>query len=253
MNAPVLIMRLEGPLMSYGAPTVDNIRPTADFPALSMLTGLLAQALGWTHHSQAPLVQHLQERISYAARSERLHGGDTKTEEYQSADLDQHDVAWTTYGIPETRGGDTRTYRTSHIRRLQYLMDIRTTVAVALSDPEESPTVSDLAHALRFPASVLFIGRKGCLPSEPIFQGLIPADTLLEALAQTPSASIDAQDPLLWDGVQQHTDVQALNEDWQHDVKDWTNEIHTGRRWAATGTITNHLRANLGGEEDRTT
>ena len=42
-----LAMRLEAPLSSYGAEAIDNFGVVDDFPAASMLTGLLANALGW--------------------------------------------------------------------------------------------------------------------------------------------------------------------------------------------------------------
>ena len=243
MKAPVLILRLESPLMSYGTTALDASRPTGQFPSLSMLTGLLAQALGWTHHSRAPLVQRLQERISYAARSERLYAGQNRLTDEQNAQLDGTQVAWTTTGKPEKRAGDAATYNTPHRLKYEYLTDVRTTVALRLSHPDESPTAEDLAHALTFPAGVLYIGRKPCVPSEPIFQGIIAADSLLEALAETPSASIDAQDPLLWDGSEEHPDAQALNQEWQHDLKDWANQLHTGRRRVTTGLIANRQAA----------
>ncbi len=42
-----LLLRLEGPLMAFGGETIDNLGVIRDFPAQSMLTGLIANALGW--------------------------------------------------------------------------------------------------------------------------------------------------------------------------------------------------------------
>ena len=42
-----LILNLEAPLMAFGGETIDNIGVTRRFPSASMLTGLIANALGW--------------------------------------------------------------------------------------------------------------------------------------------------------------------------------------------------------------
>ena len=42
-----LILNLESPLMAFGGETIDNYGVIRPFPAASMLTGLLANALGW--------------------------------------------------------------------------------------------------------------------------------------------------------------------------------------------------------------
>ena len=42
-----LILNLESPLMAFGGETIDNLGVIRWFPAASMLTGLLANALGW--------------------------------------------------------------------------------------------------------------------------------------------------------------------------------------------------------------
>lgn len=239
MSRPFLIMRLEAPLMSYGAVAVDAMRPSADFPGLSMLTGLLARALGWSHYSYAPRTQRLQDRIVYAARNESLaRDGNAALADLQTAQLSRSDAAWTTKGIPERRAGSPDTYMPPHLRTLEYRVNLRTTVALELDDPGEEPTLTDLAHALTRPASVLFIGRKACLPSEPICQGIITAESPLDALASTPSASVDHDDAVQWNGDHQHPSVTPLRQHWAQDIKDWRNELHTGRRPVATGTMT---------------
>ena len=43
-----IVLTLEAPLMSFGREKIDQNRPTWDFPGLSMITGLLANALGYT-------------------------------------------------------------------------------------------------------------------------------------------------------------------------------------------------------------
>ena len=45
--ARYLLLRLEAPLIAFGGETIDNFGVIRDFPALSMITGLFANALGW--------------------------------------------------------------------------------------------------------------------------------------------------------------------------------------------------------------
>ena len=42
-----LLIRLSSPLIAFGGETIDNFGVIRDFPALSMVTGLLANSLGW--------------------------------------------------------------------------------------------------------------------------------------------------------------------------------------------------------------
>ena len=42
-----LVLRLASPLIAFGGEAIDNLGVIRDFPALSMLTGLLANALGY--------------------------------------------------------------------------------------------------------------------------------------------------------------------------------------------------------------
>ena len=49
---PWMHLRLCAPLAAFGSTAIDALGVTRDFPAQSMLVGLLANALGWTRRSQ---------------------------------------------------------------------------------------------------------------------------------------------------------------------------------------------------------
>lgn len=65
-----LVLRLEAPLLAFGGVTIDHVGITRDFPAQSMLTGLLANALGW-ERTEWEKHQALQDRLVFAARRDR--------------------------------------------------------------------------------------------------------------------------------------------------------------------------------------
>ena len=178
--------------MSFGTTAVDHRRPVQAWPAASMLTGLLANALG-CDGADATALDALQARLRWAARIDRpgalLH-------DFQTAQLSQSDKGWTTRGVVEERGGGPDAYKSPHLRYRDYRADASVLVALRLQPAEPTPTLEDLARALDTPARPLFLGRKGCLPATRINRGLTQADDAVSALRAAPPGD-DAQDPAL--------------------------------------------------------
>jgi len=169
----VLILRFDAPLISFGAPMIDQNGVVQAFPGLSMLVGLIGNALGWDHRD-AEKLDALQDRIRYAARVDRL--GEALVD-YQTVDLgqpwmDPKKAGWTTWGHIAERDGAHSTG--THIRYRHYRADSLVTVAVALVD-ETDPTTDEIATALRYPARTVFLGRKCCLPAAPILREIVDA------------------------------------------------------------------------------
>jgi len=175
-----LLLRLEAPLMAFGAPAVDQLRPVQRWPAVSMLTGLLGNALGW-RRQDAALLDRLQARLRWAARLDRE---GVPLTEFQTAQLGKDDQGWTTRGRPEGRDGGADSYKSPHLRWRDHRADASVLVAVTLTPADEPPTLDHLALALQRPARPLFIGRKACLPATPVFAGWrAAADPLSAVLA----------------------------------------------------------------------
>jgi CRISPR system Cascade subunit CasD len=244
----VLILRFDAPLMSFGAPIVDQRGEINPYPALSMMTGLLGNALG-VDHSEFDRLDRLQERLRYASRQDRR---GRQIQDYQTVDLSKpymdDDRAWTTRGTLEKRKGGSASSGT-HIRYRDYWADAVHTVAVTLDPPDESPTLDDLAAAVRHPARPLFLGRKPCLPAGSLFAGRTRAESLPAALVHTPlHARHDEKErhPAWWPThpdapkPQDEAPDSPVVEDMRRpitDRRDWENQIHTGERWLADGTI----------------
>ena len=171
--------------MAFGGETVDNFGVTRRFPAASMLTGLFANALGWRRTDRA-VHQRLQDRLVFAARIDREPATGGRLRDFQTAQLAHSDRAWTTRGKPEGRKGGTGTYNSPHIRQRDYLADMVVTVALRLEPAADTPDLDRVAEALQQPARPLFIGRKPCLPSAPLFEGFTEAGTALDALLGWP-------------------------------------------------------------------
>jgi CRISPR system Cascade subunit CasD len=236
----VLILRFDAPLVSFGAPVVDQRGVVQDFPTLSMLTGLIANASGWDHRDTDKLTS-LQEGLRFAARIDRR--GEPLVD-YQIVDLGQawmrpKEAGWTTRGRITSRGGASA--EGLHIRYRHYRADSIHTVALTLVTTD-APSVDEVARALRAPARPLFLGRKCCLPASPILLDVLEAPSLVAALAAVSRVARARADngPLpacWWDG----DDVSgAVGESWVvpvTDERDWRNQIHVGRRIARRGHV----------------
>ena len=231
-----LILRFDAPLMSFGGVIVDEQGVTRLFPGRAMLAGLCANALGFEHRDFNRL-ESLQRRLRYAVRCDR---SGNEILDYQTVDLGQDFLrrGWTTRGRIEERGGGSAATGT-HIRFRRFLADSLYTVALALAEPEQTPTLDDLEAALREPARPLFIGRKPCLPSAPLLAGRSQAPTLLQALEAYPLAPRASHGRPLsaWWPADEDTDRAGSRLIPVTDDRDWRNQIHVGRRWIHEGTI----------------
>jgi CRISPR system Cascade subunit CasD len=232
--ATYLLLRFDAPLMSFGGVQVDRHGVTERFPGTSMLTGLVANALGYEHREFERL-ERLQERIVYAARCDR---SGVRLVDFHTVDLGQPFMqdGWTTSGRPEGRaGGEAKTG--THIRLRHYIADAVYTVALTLDPADETPSIEALEAALREPERPLFIGRKTCLPAAPMVLGRSIAATPFGALrdAEPIGARGDREFPRVWwpDGVGPDGDRTIA----VSDRRDWPNQIHAGRRFVREGRV----------------
>jgi CRISPR system Cascade subunit CasD len=207
-----------------------------------MLTGLLANALGW-RHGDADRLQRLQERIRHASRCDR---SGSLLFEYQTVELGAdfmlaEQVGWTTRGQVERRtGGGAKTM--THQRRLEYHADSVHTVALALSPPGEEPSVASLEEALAHPSRPLFLGRKCCLPAAPILLERRSGVTLRDVLAavpaierrrqESPGSSVSAWWPSEEGEASGSSRLVPVT-----DERDWRNQVHGGSRLLIHGRI----------------
>lgn len=226
-----LILRLDAPLMSFGAEMVDAYGVVRDFPARSAITGLIANALGWERY-EGEVHDRLQARLIMG--SARVAEG-RRVREFQTAQLGAGDRGWTTRGVAEGRAGGAATYQSPHIRYRHADADARVIVALRLDPADEAPTLDAVAAALDRPERPLFIGRKPFLPSGPINAGFRDggtiADALAAALADEKTQAARAQWPI-GEGPDARGPTIELT-----DERNWLNGVHTGLRRVIEGKI----------------
>jgi CRISPR system Cascade subunit CasD len=225
----ILILKLEGPLLSFGDVAVDELRPTARHPFKSMIVGLLGNALGYKR-VEGKKLDDLQASFSMASRIDRP--GRVMTD-YQTVMTNENDPAKPTF--VGTGGWTSRPVRlrtnneTIQIYR-DYVVDSSVTVAIAFKD---EAFLEEVSGKLRRPERPLFIGRKACPPTRPIFESVVEADSLIGALrsyaltdapvtGQKVSCRTEAGERELVDG---HFETMAIR-----DLKNWNNNYHSTNR-----------------------
>ena len=234
MSRRWLVLQFDAPLMAFGGVAIDQVGPVRDFPAASMLTGLLGNALG-LHWSDGAAHQAIQDRLIFAARRERE--GAMLTDA-QNAQLAKIDKGWTTRGVPEGRAG--ASYGAPHRRRRDYHADLSLRVVLRFDPMEASPTLEAAAAALDRPARPLFLGRKPCLPAAPLAapepHRWVTAASAYEALraARGDSGKLRA----LWpagQGPESGEDVERIAD--LADLRNWRTGLHGGSRRVVEGRV----------------
>ena len=163
-----VVLRLEGPLQSWGTSSQYNRRMTDILPSRSAVTGMLCAALGLSRGSdeeQAFLMEMVSVRMLTVAVPRMLEGRRLPVRRME----DYHTVQNTLKA-----GG---TFKDCHITRRQFLLDA--SFRVFLSG--ERLLMEKIGAALQDPVWGLWLGRKACIPSAPVFAGLF--DDERQALA----------------------------------------------------------------------
>lgn len=174
MSDPYLMLWLEAPLQSWGHDSKFGRRDSLDFPTKSGVLGLLCCALGAGGKQSEWLALWADLDMQAVAYVPTNRQGQPLPRQPLMRDFqmvgsgyDDRDP-WQSLLIPKTSegkkavgGGTKMTYR-------YYLQDMA--FAVALQGPKEE--VKAVAEALQNPVWDLFLGRKNCVPTEFIYQGV---------------------------------------------------------------------------------
>jgi len=172
-----LVLRLAGPLQSWGHDSEHNRRNTALFPTKSAVAGLCCAALGLDRGSP-------QERdflVRFCAL--RMLAIDLAGDRVRRL-TDFHTVQNTI----KAEGG----LKECHITHRVYLTDAE--FGVVLEGDAE--LLATIAGALGDPVWGVWLGRKSCVPSRPVLEGVEPTReaALLRLLGDRPIASFAHQE-----------------------------------------------------------
>ncbi len=227
-----LVLRLEAPLIAFGGEMIDNYGVIRPFPAKSMITGLLANALG-IERQDGNTLQALQDSVIMGSR---IDGDQWLLRDFQTAELVKSEQGWTTRGKVESRGRSAGTYSGPHLRFRDYWPDTHATVLFRLL--KTGPfTIEDIENALRGQARPLFVGRKSCIPSSPILNGDIAAKSAFHALMALWDDRHLGPARLQWPASEGPDETDPLLRDFDRfsiepicDERNWITGVHAGQR-----------------------
>jgi CRISPR system Cascade subunit CasD len=167
-----LFLRLAGPMQSWGTSSRFQLRRTDAYPSKSGVLGLLLCAKGVRREDSPQKLGPLRSLLM-----------GVRVDRKGTSDWDYH-TAGAEIGIRRADGkGPKRTQSTGEIEislsRREYLYDASFLVALQGA----TDTIADCAEALKNPAWPLFLGRKCCIPAQPVYAGTGSYDKLGDALS----------------------------------------------------------------------
>lgn len=146
MSIPLLLLRLEAPMMAFGSGASWDFKDTLSFPTKSAIVGLLSAALGFPKGDRRIL--ELSRKIKVSVRIDRR---GKKDEDYQIISGDIY-----------TADGKILSGNKTSIRK--YIFDASYLIAIS---GEEDVLIS-CKKALDDPVWIPFLGRKCCIQSIPL-------------------------------------------------------------------------------------
>lgn len=173
-NKAWLALLLDGPMQSWGAASRFTRRTTELFPTKSGIVGLLAAALGVDKHKpdEADAIARLAALQCTVITLEKQRNGRRlgilRLEDFHTIGGGYDpDEEW--QRLP--RSADNKTLKNPVVSHRHYLLDARFGVLLE----GDKPVVEEAAAALRNPKWGVWLGRKCCIPSSPVF--VASADT----------------------------------------------------------------------------
>ena len=171
-----LILKLEGPLQSWGRHSFEGLRPSEAFPGRSALLGLLGACLGIDREDPEGL-QQLAASVGFAVRCDQGAHRPLKMTDY-------HTVKDARVDYQGLKSHETiQTWR-------EYWQDAKYTVAI-WNLPEAGISLQQLHSAVCRPVYTPVLGRRSCPLVRPLFETMVEAEDALTALAKVkPSAGM---------------------------------------------------------------
>lgn len=166
MGRPILLLRLEGPIQSWGTRSRWDVRDTGLEPTKSGIIGLLGCAFGYLR--QDPRLEDLDRSLIYSVRVDSP--GVISTDFHTVSGY--HRLANGGYkfqgGTASSMSTAIHSVENTIVSHRDYLHDARFLVGLE----GEHSLLLEIEKKLTAPTWPLFLGRKSCIPTRPIFERL---------------------------------------------------------------------------------
>lgn len=164
-----LALYLRAPLQSWGASSKFGDRGTLDAPTRSGLLGLLAAACGVDKNDEARDREWLARAAKLSVAVLAFRRGDRMPDYHTVGARYDRDDPWQKRMIPTTPDGKPRGTDLTH---RDYLAN--SVFGAVLSG--DDALVDEMAAGLADPVWGVWLGRKSCIPTEPILAGVFESD-----------------------------------------------------------------------------
>ncbi len=215
MDTKFLLLWLEAPLQSWGFDSKFGRRDSLDFPTKSGVLGLILCALGKSGEQRELLARFadLKQTVISFSDTEKNKKKPTLLHDFQmiGAGYDDKD-SWEKNHIPKKSDGSSAVGGGTKMTHRYYLQDA--VFAVLLEVPGD--IAEECAAALKNPVWPIYLGRRCCVPSDFIFQGIFDDEAAAESAAiakadshQTRTLAVDFK---VFDGEIDGEDSFTLND-----------------------------------------
>lgn len=170
-----LVFRLYGALASWGDIAVGEVRPSASHPSRSQILGLLAAALGIKRTDK----EKLENFFAGYDMAEKILSQGTLLHDYHTVQVPKSGKT-----VYSTRK-DELEFDVEKINTIlssrEYYCDAETVISLRCRNTS-SYSLEELQSALRYPKFLLYLGRKSCPLSLPLYPQIITAGGFKESL-----------------------------------------------------------------------
>ena len=193
METKYLLLWLEAPLQSWGFDSKFGRRDSLDFPTKSGVLGLILCALGKSGEQRELLSRFADLRqtvISFSATEKDSEKNKKKKptllHDFQMIGAGYNDKdSWEKNHIPKKSDGSSAVGGGTKMTHRYYLQDA--VFAVLLEVP--SDIAEECADALKNPVWPIYLGRRCCVPSDFVFQGIFDDESSAENAAKEKASS----------------------------------------------------------------
>lgn len=168
-----LILKLQGPMQSWGAHTYEDYRPTNGFPTRSAILGMIAACMGIDRGDEARQMA-LSNGLLVAVRQDVGKGENKTLPVIRLTDF---------HTVEKARKVDGKENKNPVVSRREYLCDASFTVGITITDTADF-SYDQIEKKLKTPAYTPFLGRRSCPISRPLFETRVEADCFADAFAK---------------------------------------------------------------------
>lgn len=172
-----LLLWLEGPLQAWGYDSKFGLRMTCQFPTKSGVIGMLLAAMG-KGGEECELLSRINHLKHYVHSFRHKAYPASVLEDFHVVGNGYSTRGWQALMIPRKRNGGFAVGGGAKLTYRHYLQDAAFAVIVELPDD----MACDVACALQNPVWPMYLGRRTCIPSKPVFRGVY--DSLETACAE---------------------------------------------------------------------